>query len=62
MARGIYRYRECPECHQTMPAGKLGIVNYYGAHWHPKGGSKRKCPYCGYVGFTQEFKVVVAVP
>lgn len=58
MARGIYRYRQCPECGEVMPAGELAIINYYGTHWHGKGGSKRKCPYCGHVDFTQGFKVV----
>lgn len=58
MARGIYRYRQCPACREVMPAGELGIINYYGTHWHPKGGSMRQCPKCGHKDFTQAFKVV----
>ncbi len=58
MARGVYRYRVCPSCHKVMPAGELKIINYHGVHWHDKGGSKRKCPYCGHVDFTQGFKVI----
>jgi len=40
-----------------MPAGELGIINYHGTHWHDKGGSMRKCPHCGHVAFTQQFKL-----
>jgi hypothetical protein len=58
MARGVYRYRQCPACGKVMPAGELGIINYYGAHWHAKGGSMRQCPFCGHKDFTQAFKVV----
>jgi len=61
MARGIYRYRQCPDCGQVMPAGEVQIINYHGDHWHDKGGSMRKCPYCGHVDFTQAFKVVERV-
>ena len=57
MARGVFRYRQCPVCHKVMPAGELKIINYYGTHWHSEGGSMRKCPYCGHVDFTQGFKV-----
>ena len=58
MARGVYRFRECPGCHKVMPAGELRIINYHGRHWHGKGGSMRRCPACGKVDFTQAFRVV----
>lgn len=58
MAKGIYRYRQCPVCCGVFPAGKLGIVNWHGRHWHVQGGSMRRCPKCRYTGFTQDFKVV----
>jgi len=61
MAKAVYRYRRCPVCRKVMPAGELGIVNYHGSHWHDKGGSMRRCPGCGYTGFTQDFEVVERV-
>jgi len=61
MAKAVYRYRQCPACKKIMPAGELKIINYYGSHWHNKGGSMRKCSYCGHVDFTQAFKVIERV-
>lgn len=58
MAREVYRYRKCPRCKRTFPAGKFKILNYHGTHYHQRGGSMRKCPGCGLVSFTQTFKVV----
>lgn len=58
MAREVYRYRQCPKCKRTFPAGKLRVLRYGLGHYHERGGSLRKCPYCGRVGFTQDFKVV----
>ena len=58
MGRKVYRYRKCPKCAEVFPAGKLGILNYHGNHYHKWGGSLRKCMYCGHTGFTQDFKVV----
>lgn len=59
MAGQVYRWRKCPKCDRTFPAGKLKVCNpYHGHHYHKVGGSLRKCPYCGKVGFTQQFSIV----
>jgi uncharacterized Zn finger protein len=53
-----YRYRRCPECRATFPAGELRVLRYGAGHYHKKGGSLRRCPECGHTGFTQAFVVV----
>lgn len=57
MGRQPYRYRRCPECGVVFPAGKLGVANIHGHHWHQMRGqgSIRRCPNCGFQGFTQQF-------
>ena len=52
-----YRYRKCPDCSKVFPAGLL-ISLYYGAQWRKKGYAKRRCPECGYIGRTKDFRVV----
>jgi hypothetical protein len=62
MARAAHRFRKCPKCKQEFPAGKLRVCNpYHGQHYHKVGGSLRRCPHCGKVGFTQDFKIVGGV-
>jgi len=58
MANKVYRYRRCPKCLGIFPAGQLKIVNYHGNHYHTRGGSLRRCPKCGKVAFTQDFKEI----
>jgi hypothetical protein len=53
-----WRYRRCPECRATFPAGELRPLRYGEGHWHKQGGSLRRCPRCGFVAFTQRFAVV----
>jgi ribosomal protein S27AE len=54
----VYRHRRCLSCGAVFPAGELKPLRYGGGHWHGRGGSRRKCPNCGRVGFTQEFPIV----
>lgn len=53
-----YRYRRCPHCHSVFPGGDLKPLRYGRGHYHQKGGSLRRCPKCGYKGFTQGFAIV----
>jgi len=52
----IRRWRTCPRCGQTMPGGRLLPVRF-GPHWHPYGGTLRRCPVCSYEGYTREFAI-----
>ena len=53
-----WRFRQCPQCRATFAAGELRPLRYGAGHWHQKGGSLRRCPRCGFVGFTQDFGIV----
>ncbi len=53
-----YRFRKCPNCRATFPAGELKPLRYGAGHYHQQGGSLRRCPKCGRTGFTQSFPVV----
>ena len=54
---GAWRWRECPECGGEFPAGEIKPVKY-GSHWRQQGWAKRRCPGCGYVTSTKNFRVV----
>lgn len=53
-----YRYRHCPHCGSVFPGGQLRPLRFGEGHWHKRGGSRRRCPNCGAVGFTQDFPIV----
>lgn len=53
-----YRYRRCPQCRSVFPAGHLKVLRLGQGHWHSRGGSLRRCPFCDHVAFTQRFAVV----
>lgn len=53
-----YRFRRCPSCRAVFPGGELKPLRFGPGHWHERGGSLRRCPKCGHVGFTQQFREV----
>ena len=46
-----WRYRRCPSCLATFPAGELRPLPY-------AAGGLRRCPECRFVAFAQAFVVV----
>lgn len=51
-----YRYRRWPRCAAVFPGGELKPLRY-GSHWRKRGGCQRRCPRCGFIGFTQDFPI-----
>jgi len=53
-----HRFRRCPQCQEVLRGGQLKPLRYGERHWHDRGGSLRRCPVCGWIGFTQDFRLV----
>lgn len=51
------RFRHCPRCGKTNPAGTFKVTEG-GSHWASEGGTERMCPSCGTLGITQDFPMV----
>lgn len=51
-----YKYRGCPDCRMVFRAGLLENLTM-GSNWTEYGDADRRCPNCGYVGETNEFRV-----
>jgi len=53
----ITRWHRCPGCGSVMRGGELKPVRF-GAHWNAHGLDKRRCPRCGKVASTRDFRLV----
>lgn len=51
-----WRFRRCPFCGVRRPAGEFLSLDF-GANWQTKGRARRRCPACGYIGVTADFRV-----
>ena len=57
MPQKPWRFRQCPECLEVFPAGKLRMLGL-GPYWATAGAAPRTCPACNYIGETNEFQIV----
>lgn len=53
-----WRWRTCPSCYVVFPGGQLRPLRYGEGHWRRHGYSLRRCPRCGHVGETRDFRIV----
>lgn len=50
------KFRQCPICATVLPAGKFEVVTRRGVFLRGLPQSMRRCPDCGYTGYSQDFK------